>query len=294
MDTMPDPAGLTKEITDFFPEANGCKVFMLRLDRLHPIISGNKWFKLKYNLGAAIQSGAEHIITFGGAYSNHLAATAVAAYDAGISVTGVVRGLHAKEKRTPTLQACLNNGMKLHFVSRADYDLKDDPDFLEKLQAQLGRSYIIPEGGNNEAGRKGTAEIARYISSDANTVCLPVGTGATFSGLRSALPASIRMLGFTAMKGGEYLQTEIIENPANCQLITAYSFNGFAKTTPELLHFMRRFYQQTSIPLDIVYTGKMMFGIQDLLRQSFFKDEQIVCIHTGGLQGNPPGLFATL
>ncbi len=298
MDIIPESRdGLIEDISVAFPYKAGVLIAMLRLDKLHAVVSGNKWFKLKYNLQAALDRNYRQVLTFGGAYSNHLVATAAAAAYFGLLSVGIVRGLHAQHALTPTLKSCIEYGMKLYFVSRQDYDLKQDAGYLKMLQESYFTSFIIPEGGNNDLGRDGAGNIASFIPADITTVCLPVGTGTTFAGLRNSLPRRIKMIGFTAMKGGEYLAVGIANNikqskAANWQLNTEYAFKGFAKTTPELIRFIQSFYKQTAIPLDIVYTGKMMFGINQLLQQEAFAEgEKILCIHTGGLQGNPPGLF---
>jgi 1-aminocyclopropane-1-carboxylate deaminase len=296
---MPDVFSVpVEEVTAFFSNSLGIRIFMLRLDVLHPVVSGNKWFKLKHNLKAAWEGDFQQIITFGGAYSNHLIATAAASAKAGFSSFGMVRGLHAQQKLTPTLKACEEQGMRLHFVSREHYMQRGDPQFLKSLQAQFGKSYIIPEGGNNAAGRSGAGEMAALIPEGTTHVCLPVGTGTTFAGLRNCLDASIRMTGFTPMKNGAYLKEEIAAQLQDAQdtnwaLETDNHLGGYAKTTPALIQFIRFFYQATGIPLDVVYTGKMMYGFMELMRQSAFAAGQnIVCIHTGGLQGNPADLFA--
>ena len=292
---MPDPP--LEDITGFFKNDIGITVSMLRLDKVHPVISGNKWYKLNHNLAAALDMGFGRTITFGGAYSNHLIATAGAAKDVGIKAIGIVRGLHAAAHLTPTLQACKDLGMELHFVSREDYALKDDPVFLQSLTGRFGPSFIIPEGGDNELGRTGTADIAAFIPATVTHVCLPVGTGTTLTGIRNALSSDKEIVGFTAMKGGGYLQEKIAAHirpgqSKNWHLETGYAFNGFAKTTPALIQFMRSFYSEAGIPLDIVYTGKMMFGIRDMIQTNTFPENaSIACIHTGGLQGNPPDLF---
>jgi 1-aminocyclopropane-1-carboxylate deaminase len=294
-DTLPAPVD---EVTAFFPNSRGIRIFILRLDVMHPIISGNKWFKLKYNLEAAHNGNFRQVITFGGAYSNHLIATAVASSAAGFSSVGIVRGVHAQQNLTPTMQACRQQGMRLHFVSREAYALRDDTQFLQDIEDLFGNSYIIPEGGNNDAGRKGAGEIADYIHQGATHVCLPVGTGTTFAGLRNRLDVAVGMTGFTAVKNGAYLEDEVArqlndQQTKNWALETSCHFGGFAKTTPILLDFIRAFHTATGILLDIVYTGKMMFGICGLIeRNAFAEGENIVCIHTGGLQGNPVDLSA--
>jgi 1-aminocyclopropane-1-carboxylate deaminase len=269
----------------------GIQLSMLRLDEIHPLVSGNKWFKLKENIKDAIATGSRSLLTFGGAYSNHLSATAAAARAFGLVSVGVVRGLHGVENQTETLKQCAAMGMKLQFVSREDYAKKDEPVFLKELRIQYPDAYIIPEGGDNEQGVKGAGEIASFIPETTGYVALPVGTGTTFAGIRNQLDSDVNMLGFTAVKGGEYLTGEIKEkihtNDQHWQLITDYHFGGFAKYKPALITFMNEFYEAHHIPLDMVYTAKMMYGILDMVQHDYFpRDANIVCIHTGGLQGN--------
>ena len=293
---MSDPASLLQPVSSFYQE-HGISISMLRLDRVHPVVSGNKWFKLRYNLAAATEQGYQQVITVGGAYSNHLVATAAAARQAGLSAVGIVRGLHGQQKLTPTLLACREQGMQLHFVSREAYNEKHTLAFQSALEIMFGKSYFIPEGGANEAGRRGAGEIAALLPPGITHVCVPVGTGTTFIGLRNALQADQQLIGFPAMKQGNYLREEIIPylQPGKnilWQLDDRFHFGGFAKSTPELLAFMQSFYKATAIPLDIVYTSKMMYGVQTLLREHAFPEgAHVACIHTGGLQGNPEGLL---
>lgn len=263
------------------------EVDLLRLDLLHPVISGNKWFKLKYNIEDALNKNYSTVLTFGGAYSNHLIATSAAAKELRLKSIGIVRGHHAKENYTATLQECAAMGMQLHFVSREEYKLKNDEQGLQQLAQRFPDAYIIPEGGNNKLGMKGAEEIAGYIPEDITYVAVSVGSGTTFTGLRDALPEKVRLLGFVPMKNGKYLADGIKSGKGNRELIDDYHFGGFGKWNDELLHFMNEFYRQYQVTLDVIYTGKMMYGLQQLLQQNYFPaDAKILCIHTGGLQGN--------
>lgn len=276
-------------ILDPFIKDRNISLQVLRLDTVHPVISGNKWFKLKENIRIAQSLQCSSILTFGGAYSNHLVATAAAANYHNFQSIGIVRGLHTAAKLTPTLEQCKDYGMDLHFVAREDYDRKYDIDYLHTLEKQFFNAYIIPEGGNNEAGMKGAAEIAGYIPKDADIVALAIGTGTTFCGLRNALPEHVSMLGFTAMKGGDYLLDTIQQKTTtgNWQLATQYHFGGFAKKDNTLIDFMNRFYRQHRIPLDFVYTAKAMYGILDMIDKNHIPgNTKILMVHTGGLQGN--------
>jgi 1-aminocyclopropane-1-carboxylate deaminase len=263
------------------------EVDMLRLDELHPEVSGNKWYKLKYNLQQAVEAGFDTVLTFGGGYSNHLTATAAAAKLIGLRSIGIVRGRY--EPLTPTLEGCVTNSMELVFVPREEYGCKEDEQWLAELRAKYS-AFIIPEGGANEWGRKGAEEIASMVPLDYTHVCVSVGTGTTFIGLRNALPAGQALWGYVPMKRGGYLKDEItsqLSTDANWQLFDEWHFGGFGKVNDTLIDFMNQFYAIHRTPLDIVYTAKMMYGIRQQMQQSVFpKEAKLLCIHTGGLQGN--------
>jgi 1-aminocyclopropane-1-carboxylate deaminase len=267
-------------------------VDVLRLDLIHPIISGNKYFKLKYNLQHALEKGYKSVLTFGGAYSNHLHATAAAAKEFNLSSVGLVRGHHAEHQLTETLRDCKELGMELKFLSREAYVQKEDPEFLQQLAAEYPNTFIIPEGGANQQGREGASEISDLIPPGYTHICVSIGTGTTFIGLRNTLPTSQILLGFVPMKGGTYLHSTIPSylypgKDVNWQLLDHYHFGGFAKSTADLVSFINTFYTHTSIPLDVVYTSKMFYGIRDLIQNSFIPaSAKILAIHTGGLQGN--------
>ncbi|MCD6013464.1 MAG: 1-aminocyclopropane-carboxylate deaminase [Flavipsychrobacter sp.] len=263
---------------------------MLRLDLLHPVVSGNKWFKLRLNMQHAVDKGYKAIVTPGGGWSNHLAATAFAAKAFGIRAIGVVRGKY--NVLTPTLEACKANGMELVFVSQEDYNNKHEPGWARSLVAHFDEVFMIPEGGANEWGRKGAGLISRFINDTYTHIAVAVGTGTTMIGLRDKLNTHQQMLGFVPMKQGAYLEGYIrnhvqSERDRNWQLTDEWHFGGFGKWDKELLDFMNDFYVANQIPLDIVYTSKMMYGIREMLhRNSFSSHERILCIHSGGLQGN--------
>lgn len=269
--------------------ASAIQLGILRLDQIHPQISGNKWFKLKENIKAAQSGGFETLLTFGGAFSNHLIATAATAHQFGLQAIGIVRGFHAREQPSATLLECEALGMKLVYVSREDYNKKTEQDYLEQLQQQYPGTFIIPEGGSNNLGAEGAGAIAAYIPTDADWVVLPIGTGTTFCGIRNKLDEHIAMLGFPVMKGGEYLSEEISNRTSrgNWLLEASFHFGGFAKYTGELIRFMNDFYAKCSIPLDFVYTGKMMYGIFQMIHEGKIPaGSHIIGTHTGGLQGN--------
>jgi 1-aminocyclopropane-1-carboxylate deaminase len=279
-----------KELKSQIFEQNGLRVILKPEYLNHPYVSGNKWWKLKYNLEEANRQGHTTLLTFGGAYSNHIYATAAAAKEAGFKSIGIIRGEEVRSLNH-TLAFAESCEMKLHFVSRDEYRNKTDEAFIQKLHNQLGDFYLIPEGGTNELAVKGCAEFARQLNDEVNFdyLCLPVGTGGTMAGMIDGFDSSKQILGFPVLKGGEFLEKEIKRFTAkeeNWQLIHDYHFGGYAKTTNEVLNFMHDFEKQHQLPLDQVYTAKMMFGIFDLVQNEFFKKgTTILVLHTGGLQG---------
>ena len=272
-------------------EKASVEVFMLRLDEVHSAISGNKIFKLVYFLDEAQKSSHRTIITFGGAYSNHLAATAFAANALNLKSIGIVRG-EKPNILSPTLLFCLQKGMKLEFISRSLYQDKNEKDFLEDLNLKYGEHILIPEGGFSVKGKEGASLINEYFSDKNFThVCLPVGTATTFAGIVEANKNETEILGFSVLKNLADIQKrfeELAVNPSRkYSFISDYHFGGYAKKTPVLLSFMKSFYEENKIELDFVYTAKMMFGLYDLIEKNYFSPaSKILCIHTGGLQGN--------
>lgn len=282
-----------QEIKEALFEKHGLSVFIKREDLNHPYVSGNKWWKLKYNLAEAIMQKKNTLLTFGGAYSNHIYATAAAAKEAGLKSIGVIRGEETLPIN-PTLSFAISCGMQLHYISREDYRNKKNPEFVRELQNCFGNFYLIPEGGTNELAVKGISEFAQLLEAefDFDYCCLPVGTGGTMAGMITGLSAKKSLLGFSALKGGDFLMDEIKKylqgrNENNWQLITDYHFGGYAKTTNALLQFMYDFKERHHISLDFIYTAKMMYGLYDLIRKEKFKKGSVIlCVHTGGLQGN--------
>ena len=258
-----------------------------RLDLIHPYISGNKFYKLKYNILEALKQNTKTILTFGGAYSNHISATAFAAQQEGFKSIGIIRG----EETFPlnhTLTFSKECGMELYYISRKEYRKKHTESFIKSLQKKLGRFYQIPEGGTNKFAIQGTSEILDQKDTQ-NYICTSIGTGGTISGIINSSSDNQKVLGFPAIKGCEYLEMDIKKwsNKQNWKLITDYHFGGYAKISEELILFVKDFYYKQSIPLDAIYTGKMLFGIIDLIKKDFFpKGSSVLAIHTGGLQGN--------
>ena len=264
-------------------------VDVLRLDLLHPVVSGNKWFKLQYYLQEARATGST-LLTFGGAYSNHLAAVAFAAASAGLQSIGVVRG-EKPRLLSPTLVEAAANGMQLYFTSRHAYREKAlPPALLDHLPERLS---IVPEGGFGVKGREGAKDILLQNPTAGYThIITAVGTGTTLSGLVVAADATQRVIGIPVLKNNGSVDTAIRQllppekSPA-FELQWGYDFGGYARNTPELLRFMNEFYSRTSIPTDFVYTAKTLYAVFDLLKKGFFnRASKILFIHTGGLQGN--------
>lgn len=264
-------------------------VSIKRDDLIHPFVSGNKFRKLKYNLAAAKKINATTLLTFGGAFSNHIAAVAFAGKENGFKTIGIIRGeeLENQISVNPTLKFAYENRMQFKFVSRVAYKDKESPTFLLALHEEFGDFYLLPEGGTNDLAVKGCEEILTPEDSDFDYICCAVGTGGTIAGIINAALPHQKVLGFPALKG-DFLSNDIRKFAHNerFELLNDYHFGGYAKVTPELILFINSFYEQTKIPLDPVYTGKMAFGVYDLIQQNYFpKDARILMIHTGGLQG---------
>ncbi|HWS60563.1 MAG TPA: pyridoxal-phosphate dependent enzyme [Flavobacterium sp.] len=262
---------------------------MRREDLIHPFISGNKFRKLKYNLIQAKAENQDTFLTFGGAFSNHIAAAAYAGKEYGFKTIGIIRGdeLESKILENPTLKFAQECGMKFKFITREKYRHKTEAEFIENLKHEFGNFYYVPEGGTNEFAVKGCQEILSEEDSQYDYVCSAVGTGGTISGLiNSSLPHQ-KVLGFPALKG-DFLKDEICKfvHKENWELITDYHFGGYGKVNPELIAFINQFYVENQIPLDPIYTGKMVFGVMDLISKNYFPEHsRILLIHTGGLQG---------
>jgi 1-aminocyclopropane-1-carboxylate deaminase/D-cysteine desulfhydrase-like pyridoxal-dependent ACC family enzyme len=266
---------------------------VLRLDEMMGEVSGNKFFKLKYNLQEAITQGHTQVLTFGGAYSNHIYATASAAKELGLTSIGILRGEQI-DPENPSLQHAQAKGMHLHGISREAYREKTSSAFITSLEQQFGRFYLIPEGGTNALAIQGTAEILTKSHENYTHICVPVGTGGTFSGLASALKPGQQLLGFSALKGEgireeleQLLHRQHIFPRGAHRLLTQYHHGGYAKWSSELIDFIHWFWEEFGIPLDPIYTGKMAYGCWDLLKTGqLAPGSRLLMVHTGGLQGN--------
>lgn len=268
--------------------SNNIKITIKREDVLHPHISGNKWRKLKYNLLEAQKEEIAALLTFGGAFSNHIAATAAAGREYGLKTIGVIRGEELKDKISdnPTLLFARQCGMEFKFISREQYRDKMNPKFLEALDKEFGHCYILPEGGTNALAVKGCEEIITQADAKFSHIACAVGTGGTISGVINSAFSHQKVLGFPALKAD--LSDDILKfaQQGNWLLINDYHFGGYARVNKGLIAFINDFYDKTAILLDPVYTGKMVFGVMDLISKNYFpENSDILMIHTGGLQG---------
>lgn len=290
------PPSPIQELTDDRLAAKHLRLWVKRDDLLRVgdehAFCGNKWRKLQYNLLEAFRLKQNTLLTFGGAYSNHLAAVAQAGKLFNFNTIGIVRGERI-EPLNPTLAYCAAQDMQLHFVARSAYREKNKPDFIAKLQAEFGEFYLVPEGGTNDLALRGCAELVDEIRAQipvkTNYFAVASGTGGTLAGMIQGLKNQEQALGFSVLKG-DFLQTEVeklLEKKyPNWSIRTDYHCGGYAKFTPELIDFINDFKAKFDIQLDPVYTGKLFYGLFDLIAQNFFPPgSNIVAIHTGGLQG---------
>ncbi len=268
------------------------ELWVKRDDLLHPIISGNKWRKLKYILNHALLLGADTIVSMGGAYSNHLHALAFAGKALGVKTVGFIRG-EKPARFSPTLLDLQEWGMALRFVSRSEYRQLRAYKTHDSLPHLAPGQYWLPEGGATEFALQGVAEIIDEIDQAFDVLVVACGTGTTLAGLIAAAPLETQLLGIAALKGAEYLTLEVQQllkqahsEVCHWQILHHYHGGGFAKSTPALDHFMQQFQTKHDVPLEPVYNGKALFAIDDLLKKGVFKaGQRIIFLHTGGLQG---------
>ena len=275
-------------------------LFVKRDDLLHSEISGNKWRKLKHNLLAARARQVNHIISFGGAYSNHLHALAAAGFYFGFKTTAIIRG-ESHYANNPTLKKCSEWGMELQFVTRQEYKKRADPSYLQSLQALYPAAWILPEGGSNQFALPGVMETIKEIDQQAphtvDHIVTATGSGGTLAGIVAGVTQdqlNTKVTGIAVLKNALYLNQEIasllaqakINKPRKWSLQTTFHQGGYAKISTALLDFCEQFSGQTGIPVEPIYTGKMFYGLFKLIEQGYFKKgEHIVALHTGGLQG---------
>lgn len=277
------------------------QLFIKRDELIHPLIQGNKWRKLKYNILQAEKKDQNTLLSFGGAYSNHLHALAAAGKQLNFKTIGIIRGENPKQLN-PCLQDMLDWGMQLKFITRLEYKQKNSIKLINNLKQEFGDFYLIPEGGNNSAGIKGCSEILDELDDDYDVICCEVGSGTMLSALiQKNKSASTKYLGFAVMKNpqlDEEIKHNLIDNTGSSGRVSTarvsttweinhqYHFGGFAKTSPELDEFIKNFKHENNIQLEPVYSGKMLWGILDLVKHYYFKPgTKILAIHGGGLQG---------
>ena len=268
---------------------NNIKLTVKREDLLHPHISGNKFRKLKYNIIEAKANGNTALLTFGGAFSNHIAATAAAGNEYGFATIGIIRGeeLADKVSDNPTLTFARDCGMHLKFISRKAYRNKVETSFIDSLKTEFGDFYLLPEGGTNDLAVKGCEEILNEGDDVFTHICCAVGTGGTVAGIINSAAAHQKVIGFPALKGAG-LSDDICKfaQQGSWELVTDYHFGGYGKVNEQLITFVNDFFDTTGIPLDPVYTGKMFFGVIHLINKGWFPENaNVLLIHTGGLQG---------
>ncbi|MEQ1638438.1 MAG: pyridoxal-phosphate dependent enzyme [Methylococcales bacterium] len=284
------PSPLTR-IIDPWLNQFAVELWLKRDDLIHPVISGNKWRKLKYVLQHALSVNADTLISMGGAYSNHLHALAFAGQFVGLKTIGLIRG-EKQHPLNPTLKDLQQWGMTLNYIPRQDYRQLRQYQNWQALPELLAGHYWLPEGGAVTLALQGIAELVAEINQPDAVLCVPCGTGTTLAGIVANSSAQNTILGFAALKGADFLIEDVQRllptnnTPNNWSINLDYHCGGFGKTTPALLAFIQQFEQTTGIPLDPVYTGKMLFGIYDLIAQGYFQQGQrIIALHTGGLQG---------
>ena len=297
---MLPPKPLLQELPEPVAAAHGVRLLLWRDDLVNPDLPGNKARKLKYNLAAARQQGHRTLLTFGGAYSNHLAAVSTAGRLFGFKTIGLVRGEElvagaAAPPPNPTLAQAAADGMVLHYLDRAAYRRRAAPDFIAEQLIRFGPAYVLPEGGTNPLALPGCAELVAEIrqQTDFDALAVAVGTGGTLAGLLTGLAGQHQALGVAALKNGGFLRAEVDaltqqavgQAFSNYALHTDYHFGGYAKYSPELLGFTRQFRARHGVLLDPIYTGKLLYGVLDLIGQGHFRrGSTVVAIHTGGLQ----------
>ncbi len=271
---------------------NKISLSIARLDKIHPVLSGNKLYKLHYFLEEALLNKHKAILTFGGAYSNHLAATAYACKIFGIRSIGVVRGENTSI-HNHTLKQCIENGMELYFLSRIEYNNKDSREIKETLKNKFGDFLLIPEGGYHPTGALGAELIMQKLKHKNPThICTAIGTLTTVAGLLLGSTSNETIIGIPVLKSMIDLEKRIHylchdKNINKLVTFDNYHFGGYAKKTNELILFMNELYKQYNIPTDFVYTAKMMYAVFDKIKKGYFAEgSKIICLHTGGLQGN--------
>jgi 1-aminocyclopropane-1-carboxylate deaminase/D-cysteine desulfhydrase-like pyridoxal-dependent ACC family enzyme len=274
-----------QKLKDNLFEEKQLNIYVLRLDLIHPFISGNKWYKLKYNLEEFHRLGKEYLVTFGGAFSNHIVATAAAGKEFGIKTIGIIRGEELNKNSNAVLQFASACGMELVFVSREEYRRLKASD--EKVRGKITSDiFILPEGGSNEFALQGCTEIVKEIHTPFDCILSACGTGMTLAGIAKSISSHQEIIGISVLHGENFLEKNISEWSGNnhFKMIYDYHFGGYARVNDELKTFCNTFYYQQQIRIEPVYTGKLFFGLYDLIKKDSFKQgKTIVAIHSGGV-----------
>jgi 1-aminocyclopropane-1-carboxylate deaminase len=288
------PSSLEQVHDDELADA-GLRLWVKRDDLIHADLPGNKWRKLKYNLQAAADQGHHTLLTFGGAYSNHIRATAAAGAYFGLGTIGVIRG-EPHEPLNWSLSYAVTHGMRLRYLDREAYRRKSHPGMIDGLHRELGEFYLLPEGGSNELAVQGCMDVPAEIEQDFDVICCPCGTGGTLAGIAAGLRPGQRAIGFSALKGGEFLSADVerLQKSAagavasNWHIEYDFHFGGYARTTPELAEFIERFEQRHGLRLDWIYVAKMMYGIFAMARHGAFPPgTRLIAVITGPAEPMP-------
>lgn len=287
-----------EELKSEFLTDHGVRLFVKRDDLIHPVVSGNKWRKLKYNVEKSFHKKKTGILTFGGAYSNHLVATAFACKEAGLKAIGLVRGDELDENSNETLQKCHEYGMQLIFISRMDYALRYEKSYWEELSLEHPGFMIVPEGGAGYLGMIGCQEIVNELDQEYDAIFVAQGTTTTSCGILLGMPQDKQLYVVPVLKNfnstaemrilmvGTGIESELVDSMMeNVTVLDQYHFGGYAKYDGELITFISDFYQQYDLKLDPVYTGKAMYALFDQIRKGEMENKSVVFVHTGGLQG---------
>ncbi|MCG7531453.1 pyridoxal-phosphate dependent enzyme [Psychrobium sp. MM17-31] len=278
-----------QQLSDPLFDEHRIKVYIKRDDLIHPQISGNKWRKLKYNLLYAKQQGYNEVLSFGGAYSNHIHSLAFAGQANGLKTIGIIRGEY--DPNNPTIRDAKEAGMHIEFVNRSDYRRRFDQDYLSEIQDKYPNALIVPEGGTNDLALLGLAEMVEEIPKEkAQFIITACGSGGTSAGILKAMQPEQTLISIPVLKKADYLKQEIIDlakcNVHQLQFLTEFHQGGYGKVTPELVTFIEQFETTHAIQLEPIYNGKMMIAFYQLVRENYFKPHSsVTLIHTGGLQG---------
>jgi 1-aminocyclopropane-1-carboxylate deaminase/D-cysteine desulfhydrase-like pyridoxal-dependent ACC family enzyme len=283
---LPSPV---EPLSDERLRACGVELWLKRDDLIHPDVPGNKWRKLKHNLMEAARTSQGTLLTFGGAYSNHIRATAATGKYCGFSTIGIIRG-EEHVPLNPSLAYAVSQGMRLSYLSRDEYRRKTSTEIIDNLRQEFGPFYLLPEGGSNDLAVRGCAEIPAEIDIDYDVICCPCGTGTTLAGIAAGLSAGRRAIGFSTLKGGDFLTRDVADLqqsaygncPANWHMECGFHFGGFARRNAELDKFINEFATRHGIALDWVYVAKMMYGLYSLARsRAITPGSRVIAVITG-------------